>query len=278
MDLLLSFFFIIITLLFVHVPTSVLAIDEKYEKCIAPFRCGNMDISYPFWGGDRSEYCGYPGFKVDCNSDVPQITILDRTYRVLEFKRDLKIVSVAIHDYSGNNCPTTIGNSPLNFTIFDYSLDTQNISLYYGCPTPSANEPLEMLLLYQFSCSTGETNTGTVNYLFPYNGIVSAHSAYFETCTSRNVQVAVWRSTVESMSRDPAVSANLNQVLGDGFGLRWIANNSLCDTCENSNGVCGYDSDTSEFTCYCPDQPYPSTCPPSIGTCNIFFCFKIYSS
>ncbi|KAK3173891.1 hypothetical protein Dsin_032553 [Dipteronia sinensis] len=39
----------------------------------------------------------------------------------------------------------------------------------------------------------------------------------------------------------------------------------MCDSCEGSNGLCGYDSDTTEFTCYCPDQPYPFTCPPSRG-------------
>ncbi|KAI9159733.1 hypothetical protein LWI28_001382 [Acer negundo] len=257
MDLLLSFFFIIITLLFVHVPPSVLAIDDKYEKCSAPFRCGNMDISYPFWGGDREEYCGYPGFNVDCNSGVPEITIADRIYRILEIISPSKKVIVAIQDYWDNNCPSNPGNSPLNFTIFDYSLDTRNITLYYGCPRQSANE---QLLVYQFNCSTDETNTDTVNYFFTNNVILSAHSPYLETCTGRNVQVAVFGSTVEYINRDP-VSANANRFLRYGFGLQWKANNDMCVRCEESNGVCGYDSDTSEFTCYCPDQPYPYTCP-----------------
>ncbi|KAK2652299.1 hypothetical protein Ddye_012155 [Dipteronia dyeriana] len=96
--------FIITTLiLFNVIPNSVLAIDDKYEKCSSRFRCGNMDIRYPFRGGNQSEYCGYPGFKVDSNSDVPQITILDRNYRVLKFDWDSKIVSVAIQDYWENN-------------------------------------------------------------------------------------------------------------------------------------------------------------------------------
>ncbi|KAK4838680.1 hypothetical protein QYF36_015595 [Acer negundo] len=268
MDLLLSFFFIIITLLFVHVPPSVLAIDDKYEKCSAPFRCGNMDISYPFWGGDREEYCGYPGFKVDCNSGVPEITIADRIYRILEIISPSKKVIVAIQDYWDNNCPSNPGNSPLNFTIFDYSLDTRNITLYYGCPKPSANEQLQVLLLYQFNCSTDETNTDTVNYFFTNNVILSAPIAYLETCTGRNVQVSVFGSTVEYINRDP-VSANANRFLRYGFGLQWKANNDMCVRCEESNGVCGYDSDTSEFTCYCPDQPYPYTCPYSKGNRKI---------
>ncbi|KAK4837929.1 hypothetical protein QYF36_009605 [Acer negundo] len=236
MDLLLSFFFIIITLLFVHVPPSVLAIDDKYEKCSAPFRCGNMDISYPFWGGDREEYCGYPGFKVDCNSGVPEITIADRIYRILEIINPSKKVIVAIQDYWDNNCPSNPGNSPLNFTIFDYSLDTRNITLYYGCPRRSANEQLQVLLLYQFNCSTDETNTDTVNYFFTNNVILSAPIAYLETCTGRNVQVSVFGSTVEYIKRDP-VSANANRFLRYGFGLQWKANNDMCVRCEESNGV-----------------------------------------
>ncbi|KAK2652306.1 hypothetical protein Ddye_012162 [Dipteronia dyeriana] len=254
MDLLLNFFFVIIILLFVHVPTSVLAIDDKYEKCSSRFRCGNMDFRYPFWGGDQSEYCGYPGFKVDCNSDVPQITILDRNYRVLKFDWDSKIVSVAIQDYWDNNCPANPGNRPLNLTIFDYSSDTQNITLYYGCPSGN-NELQQAVSAFQFNCSSDETNTDTVNYFS------RSSSSTFEICGS-NVQVAVFGSTVESIERDP-VSANVNQFLRSGFGLQWKANNDMCDRCVQSYGLCGYDRETTEFTCYCHAQPYPSTCPPS---------------
>ncbi|KAK1578014.1 hypothetical protein Q3G72_026862 [Acer saccharum] len=169
-----------------------------------------MDISYPFWGGDRSEYCGYPGFKVDCNGGVPQIIIADRNYQVLKFDRESKIVSVAIQDYYDSNCPTKLGNSPLNFTIFDYSSHTQNISLYYVCPSNGNQLPP-----YRFNCSS---DTNTINYFFTSSGIVSANSAYLEACGS-NVEVAVWQSTIESIDRDPLLG--LNQFLRDGFGLQW---------------------------------------------------------
>ncbi|KAK3218288.1 hypothetical protein Dsin_012258 [Dipteronia sinensis] len=256
MDLLRSFFFIIITLFFVHVPTSVLCIDDKYEKCVAPFQCGNMDFRYPFWGGDRSEYCGYPGFKVDCNSGVPEITIANRIYRVLKIDSPSKIVSVAIQDYWDNNCPKNPGNSPLNFTIFDYSPDTQNITLYYDCPVSSPNE----IPAYRFNCSPDDTNANTANYfLIPNTDITSVFGEYLGSCDN-NVQVSVLGSTIQSIERDP-ISANLTQVVRDGFGLQWYANNSLCDSCQQSNGVCGHDSDNSEFVCYCTDQPHPYICP-----------------
>ncbi|TXG46208.1 hypothetical protein EZV62_028291 [Acer yangbiense] len=248
MDLLLSFFFIIITLLFVHVPTSVLAYDDKYDKCSAPFQCGNMNISYPFWGEDRSEYCGYPGFKVDCNSDVPEINIAGRIYRVLKIDSPSKKVIVAIQDYWDNNCPKNSGNSPLNFTIFNYSPDTRNITLYYGCPVSSANE----ILPYRFNCSPVEPNSNTANYFL-------ITSEYFGSCAS-NVQISVSGSTIQSIERYP-YPANLTEVVRNGFGLQWNANNSLCDSCQQSNGLCGHDSDNSEFICYCTDQPHPYVCP-----------------
>ncbi|KAK0595830.1 hypothetical protein LWI29_010400 [Acer saccharum] len=250
MDLLLSFFFIIITLLFVHVPTSVLAYDDKYDECSAPLQCGNMNISYPFWGEDRSEYCGYPGFKVDCNSDVPEINIAGRNYRVLKIDSPSKKVIVAIQDYWDNNCPKNSGNSTLNFTIFDYSPDTRNITLYFGCPVMSS--PNE-IWAYRFNCSPVETNSNTANYFITYT------SEYFGSC-ARNVQFSVSGSTIQSIERDP-MSANLNEVVRNGFGLQWYANNSLCDSCQQSNGLCGHDSDNSEFICYCTDQPHPYVCP-----------------
>ncbi|KAK1577650.1 hypothetical protein Q3G72_023571 [Acer saccharum] len=208
----------------------------------------NPYLSYPFWGEDRSEYCGYPGFKVDCNSDVPEINIAGRIYRVLKIDSPSNKVIVAIQDYWDNNCPKNSGNSPLNFTIFDYSPDTRNITLYYGCPVSSANE----ILPYRFNCSPVEPNSNTANYFL-------ITSEYFGSCASK-VQFSVSGSTIQSIERYP-YSANLTAVVRNGFGLQWNANNSLCDSCQQSNGLCGHDSDNSEFICYCTDQPHPYVCP-----------------
>ncbi|KAL5809928.1 hypothetical protein ACOSQ4_026496 [Xanthoceras sorbifolium] len=247
--------FMLITFSLVDVPVSVSAIDEKYENCSTPFRCGNLqDAVYPFWGGDRPEYCGYPGFKLDCNDDVPEITIADRTYRVLKIDRSSKVVSVAIEDYWDNNCPTNRGNSPLNFTLFDYASDAQNITLYYNCPAPSVNESMAGFFSNRFNCSSDETNTNIFNYFFITNsGLTSAISPYLGSCDD-GVQVSVLGSTIQSINRDP-VSVNLTHVFRDGFGLEWYANNNMCDRCQQS-----------KFTCYCPDQPDPHTCQSSKGS------------
>ncbi|GLU01583.1 hypothetical protein SLE2022_188860 [Rubroshorea leprosula] len=34
-----------------------------------------------------------------------------------------------------------------------------------------------------------------------------------------------------------------------------------CNQCLNSGGVCGYNRTTTQFTCFCQNQPWSSTCP-----------------
>ncbi|KAK3218293.1 hypothetical protein Dsin_012263 [Dipteronia sinensis] len=121
--------------------------------------------------------------------------------------------------------------------------------------------PAQMRFLHTgFNCSPDDTNANTANYfLIPNTDITSVFGEYLGSCDN-NVQVSVLGSTIQSIERDP-ISANLTQVVRDGFGLQWYANNSLCDSCQQSNGVCGHDSDNSEFVCYCTDQPHPYICP-----------------
>lgn len=40
-----------------------------------------------------------------------------------------------------------------------------------------------------------------------------------------------------------------------------LQNNTLCDECQKSGGHCGYSPGSGEFTCYCMDGSFPSSCP-----------------
>ena len=68
----------IVTITLIHFPTSFLADNEPYLTCEAPFNCGNLvNLSYPFWGSNRPNYCGHPSFQLDCGSNVPQMNIVE---------------------------------------------------------------------------------------------------------------------------------------------------------------------------------------------------------
>lgn len=120
-----------------------------------------------------------------------------------------------------------------------------------------------MLLPYQFNCSLNETVTN--NYHFTWNSCITPTTAailpYLESC-GESVVIPVWQSTARALLTSPN-SITLSEALNFGFGLKWNANNSLCDQCERSQEVCGHDDGTMQFICYCPDRPYPFTSPPN---------------
>ncbi|EEF37522.1 conserved hypothetical protein [Ricinus communis] len=59
-------------------PTYVYSVDdyEPYSNC-ALFSCGNMSsISYSFWGNRQPDYCGLPGFSIDCEEGISILDIM----------------------------------------------------------------------------------------------------------------------------------------------------------------------------------------------------------
>lgn len=259
----LCLFFFMITIHLVRFPTHVSAKDVQNLNCSAPFHCANLrNIGYPFWGSNRPEHCGYPGFELDCAGDVPEITIMDRAYKVLHINNESWRINVAREDYWDYNCPANLSNSLLNFSIFNYASDTQNLTLYYSCPASFMNNISGILLPNRFNCSIDGKNTN--NYYFSWDSnsfnssIRSAIGAYFRSCANSAV-IPAWQSTLRYMVNNPN-SVNLTCALRVGFGLQWHANNRLCEECKQSNGNCGYIAKTGEFICYCPNGAYSSSC------------------
>ncbi|KAJ6359130.1 hypothetical protein OIU76_000776 [Salix suchowensis] len=58
--------------------------NKEYRACKKHFSCGVFsNLSYPFWGGDRPEFCGHKGFELKCEKDqFPTIA----TDQKLEFR------------------------------------------------------------------------------------------------------------------------------------------------------------------------------------------------
>ncbi|GAV85556.1 Pkinase domain-containing protein/GUB_WAK_bind domain-containing protein/WAK_assoc domain-containing protein [Cephalotus follicularis] len=250
--------FMIITIILTHAPISVSA-DEQYANCSMSFQCGNIsDIGYPFYGANRPSYCGYPGFGLDCDGDTPDIEIMSQSYQVLDINSESRTLKVARADYVNDLCPTFLVNTTLNLTIFNYSSDTQNLVIYYGCPTiPNQFETIG--LSSQFNCSINDTDIS--GYFVTRNITVSALADIADALAScdNNLVVPIFQSSLESLEINPTPE-NLITALDDGFGLLWNANESFCDSCKESGGQCGHDPSSSEFACYCPDKPSASIC------------------
>ncbi|XP_041007605.1 LEAF RUST 10 DISEASE-RESISTANCE LOCUS RECEPTOR-LIKE PROTEIN KINASE-like 1.4 isoform X1 [Juglans microcarpa x Juglans regia] len=257
-----TFFFIIIAITLVQFPVpSVHAVDDdqRYLNCSETFACaGISDIGYPFLGSNRPEYCGYPGFELNCNVDPPQLNVADMYYRVLEINSAARSLKVARVDYWNTTCPATYANTTIDrSSLFFHTSATTNLTLYYHCPATSSLLPTQPADGFSFICP-GDASTGFTNY-HSSNSLIAI--TLLGLCEN-NVKVPV--TEAGTITTEYA----LKEAIDAGFTVGWNANNSMCDRCDGSGGRCGFNTSTNAFACHCKTGSFPSTCDESDGKKN----------
>ncbi|XP_061338298.1 LEAF RUST 10 DISEASE-RESISTANCE LOCUS RECEPTOR-LIKE PROTEIN KINASE-like 2.5 [Gastrolobium bilobum] len=244
-----SSIFILLLITFIisfNIPTSLHADDDsRYTNCNKTFSCGdtippNVNLGYPFWGGERPQYCGEPNFELTCdNNTVPcWINISSVTYRILALDLaswNLTLARDVFRNYDTDS-PSTIScsndyknNSTFDPSVFKYADGVVHASLLYDCGTVVPTNP-------------GMVRTCNNDILY-----YAPQFSYLGVCSS--VTVPMFKEQVQALS---SVNSNTNQaVLDAGFALQWIDNNNECSTCLSSQGECGSDGD--QFKCFCND-------------------------
>ncbi|KAL0378052.1 UNVERIFIED_CONTAM: LEAF RUST 10 DISEASE-RESISTANCE LOCUS RECEPTOR-LIKE PROTEIN KINASE-like 1.3 [Sesamum radiatum] len=247
---------IVTIVLLIEIPSYSCQNDPQYQTCSQPFQCGSLrEIGYPFWGGNRPVSCGYPGFQINCQSNVPILNISSTSYRVLDVDNTTRTLRVSREDLWGTICPTSFFNTTLNFSLFDFSsaANDQNITLYYGCGTNQL--PPGTPIPFQFSC-----NVNGVNSLSFYTTGEASGQGNGLTCSS-NIYVPVNRTAARDLASATTATTNLLQdALRSGFTIQWSANNDNCNGCARSGGLCGYNEGTAAFACYCTDRVHEFSC------------------
>uniref|UniRef100_A0A803M4A9 Protein kinase domain-containing protein n=1 Tax=Chenopodium quinoa TaxID=63459 RepID=A0A803M4A9_CHEQI len=169
----LSTVFLVLFIIFrlFHLQHYAYADDERYEECNKPFECGTFsNLSYPFYGGTaRPDYCGYPGFQLNCRSSPPDISVtLSERYYVIGVKPDQPIITVARKDYWDGYCPGNLHNTSINCDLFSYVDLDNNVTFYYGCPNVS------MPMTNSFTCPNSRSDPRTPFGYFVPKGLESS--------------------------------------------------------------------------------------------------------
>ncbi|GFY84795.1 hypothetical protein Acr_03g0015690 [Actinidia rufa] len=239
-----------------HIPTSLGVIDEQYTtKCGQNFQCTNLtNIGYPFWGGTRPQYCGHPNFGLNCTGEYPRLTILSSAYRVFSIDNTTQTLNVVGEEILRNCCSKYTHNTSLDTAHFHYVFDTKNITLFYGCRIPHGAPYIPTV----FACY----GTTLVNHIV-YNACIysiSDTTEYSDVTCNNSVIVPINQEAARAFA---GYVVNAYEGLRSGFGLQWEANDTNCERCVQSGGICGSDTSSSgSFVCYCSDQPYALTCQP----------------
>ncbi|KAK1564864.1 hypothetical protein Q3G72_013448 [Acer saccharum] len=248
------FFFLLVAV----PPSYCVGYDEQLSACSGQylFPCGSaarLNISYPFWGGDRPQYCGRKGFVIRCQDN--QYHFIDsaaQKFRILNISYLEPIMTIARADLWNDYC-SAIFNQEIDFNhnIFKYGQNVRNISLFHHCDGVISTRDSNY-----FSCKMGlggeEITTGFYAIDIPELRI----SNLSNTC-QLGIKVPVLLAALADLGR-----GNFVQALKQGFDVEYIADSIQCVKCVATGGICGSNiSNAEQFICLCHDQPQPDTCP-----------------
>ncbi|KAI6683429.1 hypothetical protein NL676_029342 [Syzygium grande] len=220
-----------------------------------PFDCGDQQISYPFRHVGQPSYCGYPGYELDCDGHYPTLSVKSLKYRVIRIDRSAKILEVARMDLLDDICLGRHVNTTLNFTLFNFTSNDLNSTLFYDCDSSPVPES------YRFSCPPSRDG---------YFALDVDHANPPHELCKFSVLVPISQSDDAPgipplPPEDSAVSAPIDRaaislLLNKGFEITWIADTSQCENCTESGGICGYGWKGKEFNCFCADGVHSTTC------------------
>ncbi|PQQ12725.1 LEAF RUST 10 DISEASE-RESISTANCE LOCUS RECEPTOR-LIKE PROTEIN KINASE-like 2.1 [Prunus yedoensis var. nudiflora] len=218
---------------------------EQHRNCSEDIKCGGIRLSYPFWGENRANYCGPPGFEVECLENVTMINISSINYRILKTNPSAPSITVARQDYWQTVCPQTYENTNINFSLFDYTSGLTNLTFYYGCASinlPGLNSTSQ-------TCDTNNDNVSYVTRSPPSDPVANGYC-------KNGVNVTVFRTAALTLEANPMT---LQAAVDGGFELGLQINNVQCNSCVESGGTCGLNT-TGGFSCFCLDQAYATVC------------------
>ncbi|KAM3363247.1 LEAF RUST 10 DISEASE-RESISTANCE LOCUS RECEPTOR-LIKE PROTEIN KINASE-like 1.4 isoform X2 [Capsicum galapagoense] len=232
-------------------PTSFSLSDDSlfFPKCNRTFSCGSIrNITYPFTGGDRPDYCGLPEFKLPCVDDKhTEFTHQSLNYRVLAINQSSRTMTMAKIDLWENVCPSQFINTSFNSTHFSYDHnEEEELFLSYGCNVSA----LVFTPRNMFRCNIdGLNSTGAFYFLGPIPGDPSPNAI---TCTSM-VTVPVFRAVGKRLYSN---EITLGEALMEGFSVKYDAPYvGLCSDCTSMGGTCGFNVGLAQPICICQEMP-----------------------
>ncbi|XP_061350617.1 LEAF RUST 10 DISEASE-RESISTANCE LOCUS RECEPTOR-LIKE PROTEIN KINASE-like 2.5 isoform X2 [Gastrolobium bilobum] len=212
--------------------------ETKYTSCSRqPYNCGDVsNIFYPFWGHNRPQYCGgghQLDFKLECQNDNTTVLIGSPNFQVLRI--DATAYTITMKQTVDDVCSPTFYDTFLGLdpAFFVYPPTVHNITIFYNCSSLEFSAADR----YEFTC-------GNENGTYGVGGkddVLKEHPE-LQNC-ERHIQVPI-QVPLDDMkgALDGGFEVNYNNPHG-----------KECRRCSDSKGVCGHNSTSHEFTCFCKD-------------------------
>ncbi|KAJ1684942.1 hypothetical protein LUZ63_016332 [Rhynchospora breviuscula] len=248
--------FPVISLLF-HLWSVALSDAVEKNKC-DPVKCGNVDISYPFWiPNQQAEYCGYPTLEIDCRDDKPfLVQSYDTNYyidRVFYDNSSFVLVNSFLVNWK-SNCSVPRFNVSLGLGPMVVSKINKELVFFFNCGNMSTPPGEYQPVKCDTGLSDGVSNDSFVRLFEYYNdGVTSVPGESLSNCSISRIPVSGWNGSGVGQ---------YTTLMNDGFLVELKV--TSCSDCRKSGGQCGFNNSTNMFMCICSDDDmYPMSCPNS---------------
>ncbi|CAL0308275.1 unnamed protein product [Lupinus luteus] len=221
------FLFIVTSIILTNITSHVSAND--YTQChdSNTYSCGTIqNLTYPFSGGNRPDYCGEPNLQVSCVNNVPEFTVNLVTYRIIGWDLKTQNLTVARDDLWDNMCFSSHHATSFENTVFYFDAGLANVTLLYDC-TANTQPTLNRV------------DCGGEYYVYYGAGILPINYC-------KSIFVPISGNVAKYVTNDPSIIPN---TLKDGFELRWDQSYAGCSTCVETGGVCG--NHNGQYGCFC---------------------------
>ncbi|CAI8619866.1 unnamed protein product [Vicia faba] len=221
--------------------------NDTFSTCSQSyFTCGtDTNVSFPFWGKNRPNFCGKNEFKLICMHDEnTSIQIGSQRFNVLNINQSASTMRIARENLVNDICSSNFTNTSLIRTPFSFLPSVRNLTIFYDCPIESSSV---MKNIKTFTCEKNGSN-GHVFYVVNNETQLQNQLLGFRNCRV-SFQVEVSEDVVWDSERGV-------HTLEQGFDVKYDAGvgwSSQCEGCRESGGTCGTNqNDSSNFFCYCP--------------------------
>ncbi|EHA8591041.1 putative LEAF RUST 10 DISEASE-RESISTANCE LOCUS RECEPTOR-LIKE PROTEIN KINASE-like 2.7 [Cocos nucifera] len=220
-----------------------------------PTSCGSInDISYPFWiEGQQPDYCGYPGFSVNCSDGIPYLQMPYGDGRILDIFYDNESIRLSEADLLDYVClnSTFIVDSPFAGLPFNISAVNKKL-LFRNCSREQDGS---------FGSRCGPR---TIYVAYIEDDYFKPDPPISKDCRTAKLPVSGYAG---------AESHDYEKLVEHGYLLDWEAPN--CTECRASEGQCGYDRSNNNFMCICRDRIHRISCSEFLTQLGVLFHLKL---
>ncbi|KAJ0962693.1 hypothetical protein J5N97_027815 [Dioscorea zingiberensis] len=246
MELAMLLILLLLLLLQLQAPSMAAQNDSFYYDRCAPFKCGNITVSFPF--STSETFCSPPGYEVSCyrSTSIPILSLSSISFTVKDINLAAGVITlsdtVLVQTLQSNRCDDLQSHflTAANFTPFQLPYWTKTLNLAL--------------------CRTATTGTNISTATLRYDGCGGNQSIYILRSDALSDDPLPAACSFASL---PAQSTNLLQVnlskledvllvLNGGFPLQW-QNFTDCWDCQAAGGRCGFNRSTQEVLCFCGD-------------------------